>query len=173
MDVVYVDERDSPIGAGSIDNALNNGIRMRVARVFLMNDKGELLIQKRSDTHKSLPGRWDHTAAGHVDEGESYRQAAERELAEEMGITGVEIKEVAKFYSEEKDESRLKKRFNLIFTGIYDGPVTIDEHEVSASRWVRPDVLAQEMADHPQQFTEGFIRAFRIFKDKSNSIKPA
>jgi len=78
----------------------------------------------------SLPGRWDQTAGGHVDEGEDYKTTALRELAEEMGIEGVELNEVVIFYSEEKDEKKVKKRFNKIFTGVYDGEVEIDNDEV-------------------------------------------
>jgi len=47
-----------------------------------------------------------------------------------MGIEGVELNEVVIFYSEEKDEKKVKKRFNKIFTGVYDGEVEIDNDEV-------------------------------------------
>lgn len=166
MNVVYVDKEDKVIGSGSIDNALDKGIIMRIARVFLQNGKGELLIQKRSDTHKSLPGRWDQTAAGHVDEGEDYLEAAKRELAEEMGIKGVELQKAVKYYSEEKDEARTKKRFNVIFTGVYEGEVQIDNHEVSDFRWVQPDRLKSEMLQSPSNFTDGCIQAFRIYTEQ-------
>jgi len=130
MNVAYVDANDHVIGAGSIANAVDNGIAVRISRVFLQNSKGELLLQKRADTMSSLPGRWDQTAGGHVDEGEDYKTTALRELAEEMGIEGVELNEVVIFYSEEKDEKKVKKRFNKIFTGVYDGEVEIDNDEV-------------------------------------------
>ena len=50
----------------------------------------DLLLQKRSSTKDSYAGCYDISAAGHVDAGEPaadhYRQAALRELSEELGI---------------------------------------------------------------------------------------
>ena len=76
VNITFVDEQDNVIGAGSKQEAWTKGIYHRVSRIFLFNSKGELLIQKRSDNCVSLPGRWDQSAAGHVDEGETYLEAA-------------------------------------------------------------------------------------------------
>jgi isopentenyldiphosphate isomerase len=43
-------------------------------------------LQKRSSRKRIQPGKWDSSVGGHVDPGESYEQAAERELAEELGV---------------------------------------------------------------------------------------
>lgn len=163
MNVVYVDKNDNVIGAGSISEAIEGGIRVRIARVFLTNNKGELLIQKRSQTI-SLPGKWDQTAAGHVDEGEDYAEAATRELQEEMGVRDVKLHEVAKYYAEEGDEIKTKKRFNKIFTGVYDGEVKIDNDEVSDYQWIDLATLEERMKNIPDDFTQGFIEAFEIYK---------
>lgn len=167
MNVTYVNENDEVIGAGSIENAVDNGIRVRISRVFLQNSKGELLLQKRADTMSAIPGRWDQTAGGHVDEGEDYRVAAFRELAEEMGVEGVQLSEVTTFYSEEKDEHKTKKRFNKIFTGVYDGEVKIDNDEVTDFQWISIDELSERMIQSPDDFPEGFIEAFKIYQKAS------
>lgn len=166
MNVIYVDENDEVIGSGPLSGAIKKGIIVRVARVFLRNREGKLLIQKRSDDFDSLPGRWDQSAAGHVDEGEEYLEAALRELNEEMGITGVEIEEVAKYYTEENDEAIVKKRFNMLYVGYYDGEVRIDNDEVSDYKWVEADELRKKMNDTPDKYTEGFIKAFEVFNNK-------
>ena len=57
-----------------------------VVHVCVFNAAGQLLIQRRSAQKFTYPLRWDVTAAGAVDAGETPRQAAERELREEMGI---------------------------------------------------------------------------------------
>ena len=51
-----------------------------------MNDKKELLLQKRSATKKSHPNCWDISGAGHIRAGESVIEGAIRELKEELGI---------------------------------------------------------------------------------------
>ena len=58
----------------------------RTAHIWIMNDKKELLIQKRSATKKSHPNCWDISGAGHIRTGESVTEGAIRELKEELGI---------------------------------------------------------------------------------------
>jgi 8-oxo-dGTP pyrophosphatase MutT (NUDIX family) len=47
---------------------------------------GELLLQKRSAWKDREPGKWDSSAAGHLEPAETYADAAGRETAEELGI---------------------------------------------------------------------------------------
>ena len=61
------------------------GDHRTVVHLCVFNSSGELLVQRRSAEKVSYPLRWDVTAAGAVDAGETSRQAAERELREEMG----------------------------------------------------------------------------------------
>ena len=51
-----------------------------------MNNKKELLLQKRSATKKSHPNCWDISGAGHIKAGETVLEGAIRELKEELGI---------------------------------------------------------------------------------------
>jgi isopentenyldiphosphate isomerase len=70
MNIVYVDHNDVEIGAAPIGDVYKQGLIARIARIFLKNKRGELLLQKRSDHHVSRPSKWDQAAAGHVDENE-------------------------------------------------------------------------------------------------------
>lgn len=58
-----------------------------VVHVCVFDSRGCLLIQKRTDNKAIWPGRWDLSAAGGVDAGETSRQGAEREVREELGCT--------------------------------------------------------------------------------------
>lgn len=58
----------------------------RTAHVWIINDKKELLLQKRSESKKSHPNCWDISAAGHIKSGESVIEGALRELKEELGV---------------------------------------------------------------------------------------
>ena len=87
VNIIYVDKDDNVIGAGPQSEAYAKGIIHRVCRIFLFNSKGELLIHKRAGHLKTNPGLWSDSAAGHVDEGESYLESAKRELAEEVGVS--------------------------------------------------------------------------------------
>ncbi|MDX1472004.1 MAG: NUDIX domain-containing protein [Flavobacteriaceae bacterium] len=52
---------------------------------FYTND-GEILLQQRSLNKSICPGLWDVSAAGHVDAGETIKEAALREVKEELGL---------------------------------------------------------------------------------------
>ena len=59
----------------------------RAVHVIVRNRRGEVFLQRRSRQKRIQPGRWDSSVGGHVDPGESYEDAAERELAEELGAS--------------------------------------------------------------------------------------
>ena len=58
-----------------------------VVHVWIYDSSGWILLQQRSMEHLSDPGKWDISAAGHIDFGESKEQAAVREVKEELGIS--------------------------------------------------------------------------------------
>ncbi|OGN28052.1 MAG: hypothetical protein A3A33_03900 [Candidatus Yanofskybacteria bacterium RIFCSPLOWO2_01_FULL_49_25] len=62
------------------------GIWHRVSHIWIVNSKGELLLQLRSLKMTVFPGRWDISAAGHVSAGEEYIAAAVCEVKEELGL---------------------------------------------------------------------------------------
>ena len=47
-----------------------------------------MYLQQRQADKDQYPGHWDSAAAGHLEPGESYETAAQRELQEELGLTG-------------------------------------------------------------------------------------
>jgi 16S rRNA (adenine1518-N6/adenine1519-N6)-dimethyltransferase len=61
-------------------------LKHRAVHIFLFHRNGDLFLQRRSRLKDVAPGRWDSSAAGHLDAGESYDIAARRELQEELGV---------------------------------------------------------------------------------------
>lgn len=85
-----------------------------------------MVFQRRGLGKDSHPGWWCLACAGHVSAGESYREAAERELAEEAGITGAELEEVGTFLMRLPDETEMSR----VYLARYDGPLTVRPPEV-------------------------------------------
>jgi isopentenyl-diphosphate delta-isomerase type 1 len=81
------DENNNPTGEikGKVQ-AHEYGEFHRTAHVWIINDKNELLLQKRSATKKTHPNCWDISGAGHIRAGESVIDGAIRELKEELGV---------------------------------------------------------------------------------------
>lgn len=71
------DENNNPIGEKKEkrkkkkQQAHEDGNFHRTAHVWIINDKNELLLQKRSASKKSHPNCWDISGAGHIRAGES------------------------------------------------------------------------------------------------------
>lgn len=57
-----------------------------VVHICVFNSRGEMLIQKRQPFKKGWSGLWDVSVGGSAVSGETSREAAVRELAEELGL---------------------------------------------------------------------------------------
>lgn len=158
--IQIVDEEDKVIGALSMDEAKEKGKIHRIVRVMVQNSKGQLLLQKRSSLIP-YPGMWDSSAAGHVDEGETYESAALRELSEEVGIKNVQLKIVKTYYYNENDfKNRDIRQFNRVFEVKFDNtPNDLSKDEVTEVKWFDLVDLKDYIKNSPQDFTPGFIKS--------------
>lgn len=98
----------------------------RAIDVVLFNTKGEIAFQKRSITKDTSPGFYSVSASGHVSKGESYLQAALREMEEEIGIKNIELE----YVTTQLDESPKEKEMFTLFKGVYDGNFKVNKEEV-------------------------------------------
>ena len=62
------------------------GLWHRTAHIWVVNSKGNILLQKRSSMKKTSPNMWTTSASGHLSAGDSSIDGALRELKEEIGI---------------------------------------------------------------------------------------
>jgi len=81
-----VDGDDRPVGLARRADIHARGLSHRAAHVVLLDGAGRVYLQKRSQAKDTHPGLWTTSASGHVDPGESYFAAAQRELMEELGL---------------------------------------------------------------------------------------
>ena len=70
----------------SRENCHKYGFWHKAVAMFMINSKGQVLLQKRSANKKLWPNMWDMTAGGHVLAGEFGFEAIIREIQEELGI---------------------------------------------------------------------------------------
>lgn len=82
-----VDEQDQEIG--QIQRSVANrdpNVTHRAIGVFVYDTNGRLLIQKRSALKDTFPECWDISLSGHVLYGDSYTEAAIKDIKEELGL---------------------------------------------------------------------------------------
>jgi 8-oxo-dGTP pyrophosphatase MutT (NUDIX family) len=115
-------------------------LRHRAVFIAIVHPDGRLLIHERS-AHKDLwPSMWDIAVGGVVSAGESYDEAARRELAEELGIDAVPeaLDDGASF--EDDDVSLIGRCYRVV----HAGPFTFADAEVVRAEFVLVDDLAAD-----------------------------
>ncbi|MEK7462287.1 MAG: NUDIX domain-containing protein [Patescibacteria group bacterium] len=162
--IIVVDENDTVIGALDLFAAIKKGLIRRVVRILVFNDKDEILIQRRG-SKVLTPLKFDQSAAGHVDEGESYEIAAARELEEELGIKGHPLILVMPPF-------RTKHFFNGVYRVDVSSKLEIkfNREEVDSIEWIKFSDFTKIIKTNPEEFTASFVEAWHIVCDKIKMI---
>jgi isopentenyldiphosphate isomerase len=142
--VDIVDAADNVIATVTRREMRERNLRHRGVAVLVMHPDGRLLVHRRADTKDVWPGRWDLAAGGVVAAGESYHDAAHRELAEELGVAaGLEL--IGTMAFADADVSVLAHTY----VARHAGPVHFTDGEVSEARWVTWADLAALLSTQP------------------------
>ena len=120
------------------------GERLLVVHVCVMNDRHEMLIQRRQITKDRYPGCWDLSAGGFVQSGETSEDAVLRELREEMGIT-VGTDALSFLFTE--PFSYILDDFYLARCSVPLSSLTLQPEEVSEARWASQDEIETLISD--------------------------
>ena len=135
---VVVDKTDTIIGYRTREECHSNkDLIHRGVGIIVTNDKNEILLQKRSKTKDTHPGFWTISASGHVGKGESYEQAAKREMFEEIGIQAA-ITCLTMFLYSDGNETE----FDTLFTTRHNGPFTTSKDEVASVAFMDKKTIA-------------------------------
>lgn len=133
----------------------------RASYVLVFNDKNEIFLQKRSNEKDVYPGYWDVAAGGVVLADESYEEAAKRELAEELGITGVVLSH--RFYRYFEDYHN--KVWGSIFTCTHNGPFRLQKEEIDEGRFIKIPAIWELSRCEP--VTPDGLEVLRILGDSN------
>lgn len=154
-----VDENDEVIGLARRSECHGNpGLVHRVAHVLVFNRRGELLLQKRSMNKDIQPGRWDTSVGGHLDPGETYYDAALREMREELGISGVPIT----FLYKSRIRNEIESENVATYLALFDDKVAFARSEIDAVRlWSAREI---EAALGTGVFTPNFEEEWESFR---------
>ncbi|SFI74389.1 isopentenyl-diphosphate delta-isomerase [Kaistella treverensis] len=162
--VVLVSEKDEILGVMNKMQAHENGILHRAFSVFLFNDKGEVLLQRRAAGKYHSPNQWTNAVCSHPRAGESYLNAAQRRLKEELGIMAELTPKFHFIYKADVGGNLFEHELDHVFTGIYNGEFQLNEDEVSEVRYISMEKLDEEMKANPEHFTEWFKIILQEYK---------
>lgn len=137
--------------------------RVRISAIWLVNSKGEILMAQRSHHKKHQPNLWGPAAAGTVEKNETYETNAYKELAEEIGVSGIPLTLVSikKWDGDEADH-----RFCACYKGTIDWSIEkfkLQEEEVSAVKWISKVQLLKELDTSPELYLPNTQRWITLF----------
>ena len=163
--VILVNQKDEPIGLMPNMEAHEKAVLHRAFSVFIMNTKGETMLQQRASDKYHSPLLWTNTCCSHQRDGESNTQAGKRRLMEEMGFK-VELKELFSFiYKAPFDNGLTEHELDHVMIGYYDDEPIINKEEVEDWKWMRPSAIKQDISEHPEAYTAWFKIIFDKFYD--------
>jgi len=157
-----VDEMDRVIDRAARAEVHARGLWHRAVHVLVFNGAGQLFLQKRSMLKDQCPGLWGTSAAGHLDSGEDYDAAADREFAEELGCAAPPLERLFKL-SPSVDTGW---EFVWIYRCRCEGPFDLNRLEIDEGRWFDLRELRQQMELAPAQFTPSTRRVWREYTER-------
>jgi isopentenyl-diphosphate delta-isomerase len=164
-DLILVDADDNETGFLSKSQAHDGqGILHRAFSVFLFNEKGELLLQRRAGTKRLWPGYWSNSCCSHPRRGETMQIATRRRLRDELNVEA-ELEYVYKFsYQAEFGELGSEHELCHVYLGRIAGDVHANDHEIESVRFVSVADLEAEFEAEPDWFTPWFLMEWRTLR---------
>jgi isopentenyl-diphosphate delta-isomerase type 1 len=162
-----VDREGKVIGLASREKCHSNPeLIHRAVHVLVVNLKGEIYLQKRSLDKDIQPGKWDSSVGGHLKIGEDFREAAFREMEEELGIKEVELKFMYNYIYKSNRETELV----YTYRAFYDGEIRINKEEIEEGRFWKEKEIENSLGK--DIFTPNFEEEYqRYLKWKREKIK--
>lgn len=160
-----VDAEDRVIGQASRHEVHAKKLLHRAVHIFVFNTKGELFLQRRSQWKDTHPLRWDSSAAGHVNAGQTYDETAPREIEEELGVSApVEL-----LWSLDPGPQTGWEHVR-IYRAQHDGPFQLNPAELDGGGFFTLEQIARWTTARPQDFATGFLECWRTFSAKRPDV---
>lgn len=156
-----VDKDGKVIGMMTRSEAHDGSKRLHpVIHVHIFNNRGDLLLQKRSLTKKIQPGKWDTAVGGHIAHGEKIEIALQRESLEELGIRNVNFQFISKYVWNSEIESELV----FVFAATVNDFNFIPNDEVTEARFWSVKEINSNI--NKKIFTPNFESEFKAIVSK-------
>ena len=113
----------------------------------VLSPRSEVLVVNQNGNSWSLP-------KGHIDNGETARQAAEREIREEAGVAVEHLKDIGSYQRyriglDGQDDQSEMKNIELFAFKTDQHELKPEDPTITDARWVKPDDVAK-LLTHPK-----------------------
>jgi isopentenyl-diphosphate delta-isomerase len=152
-DVVLVNSNDQEMGTCEKMEAHVKGLLHRAFSVFIFNDAGELLLQRRAFGKYHSEGLWTNTCCSHPAPGETTSEAAKRRLREEMGMECELHLSFSFEYSASLDHSLTEHELDHVLFGYSNEVPTLNPEEAIDYKWIALEELKNSIVIQPELYT--------------------
>ncbi len=165
--LILVDDLDHEVG--HLDKSAchdGDGILHRAFSLFIFNEKGELLLQRRAADKRLWPLYWSNSCCSHPRQGESMEQATRRRLKQELGLD-TELEFLYKFqYHARFGEIGSERELCWVFAGRTAEKPAANVNEIAAVRYLAAAALDDELHASPETFTPWFKMEWTRLRDE-------
>ena len=154
--VILVDYEDREIGTEEKLKAHKEAKLHRAFSIFILNHKGEMLLQQRSFKKYHCAGLWSNACCGHPQPGETLQKAVHRRLKEEMGFDCVLSEALQYTYKIKFDNGLYEHEYLHVFTGTSDGQPKPNQSEVMKYCWMPVEAMKRDVHEHPEKYSYWF-----------------
>lgn len=161
--VILVDTNDNQIGTMPKLEAHEKAVLHRAFSVFILNNKGEIMLQQRAKQKYHSPLLWTNTCCSHQRVGETNIEAGTRRLFEEMGFSA-QLKELFHFiYKAPFDNGLTEHELDHVMIGYFNHEPIINTDEVESWKWMQIEDVKMDMKKNPEIYTIWFKIIFDQF----------
>jgi len=161
-EVILVDSDDNFLGTMEKMEAHKSGSLHRAFSIYLVNDKGEFLLQKRADNKYHSAGLWTNACCSHPRPDESTLRAAIRRLSEEMGISASLTHLYHFTYNIKFNNGLTEHELDHVYLGTFNESANPNPEEVSDWKYMSTDEIIKDVKANPDNYTEWFKLSYEI-----------
>ncbi len=151
--LILVDGRNRALGQAEKWAVHKEGLLHRAFSIFLVDLKGRVLVQRRSQAKYHSAGLWANSCCGHPRPGERTATAAKRRLGEELGATTTLTYAFRAQYRTALPNGLTENEIVYVFFGREPAAAfELNPEEVSEVAWVTPETLLRDIEAHPRRY---------------------
>ena len=177
-----IDENNTLTGKAEERKIIHEkGLWHRQVSCWIMNQKGELLFQKRAKTKKCNPNKWSKTG-GHVDTKEEPVEGMIREIKEEIGVDipkeKIKLLSIKKYQKNYYKKDILHRYYGYDYITFVDYKIEdykIQKEELSEVKYITIEEMEKIKQKNDENYTfvkwDNFDEIISMLKQERNNLK--
>ena len=158
--LILVDEANRATGSAGKTEVHRAGLLHRAFSIFIVDDRGRILLQRRHPKKYHSGGLWANSCCGHPRPGERTVTAARRRLGEELGVAGDLAFGFFARYRAPLDHGMTENEFVYVYFGTLNAPPRPHPDEIADIAFLPFQEIRRRLKREPESFAVWFRHYF-------------